>query len=125
MTIEDDIRRLAQRHAGREVPKPEAKAPFLIKGMGKRKGEDALIYIIPSHTGSRPHEKGITMSEFTSAISELRNSGELTRAWFNQNLHRCANEGSCNFTSIGGIFELLGLVVYAERGRYVSKKEGE
>jgi hypothetical protein len=120
MTI--DIRRIAKDFSGREIPKPEAKESFLIKGMGVRRGEDALIYTIPSHTGRRPYEKGITLSEFSSAFSELNSSGELTRSWFNKNLQQCAKEGGCNFTSIGGVFEMLGLAIYAERGRYVSTK---
>ena len=122
MTINDEIRRIAKDFVGREIPKPEAKKPFLIKGMGVRRGEDALIYTIPSHTGRKPYEKGITLSEFSSAYSELNRSGELTRTWFNKNLETCANEGACNFTSIGGIFEMIGLAIYGERGRYISTK---
>lgn len=122
MTIDTEIRRIAKEFSGREIPKPEAKEPFLIKGMGVRRGEDALIYTIPSHTGRNPYEKGITLSEFSLAFSELKRSGGLTRVWFNKNLDGCAKEGACNFTSIGGIFEMLGLATYAERGRYVSTK---
>ena len=66
-----------------------------------RRGQEALIYTIPSHTGGRPKEKGVTISEFESALTELNRTGELTRAWFNENLKACAKEGACNFTSIG------------------------
>lgn len=124
MTIEAEIHRIAETQAGNEIPKPEAKGAFLVKGLGTRRGESALIYTIPSHTGRRPHEKGITISEFSRALAELNESGEFTRAWFNENLAACAKEGACNFTSLGGVFEMLGLASYRERGRYVSRKRG-
>ena len=75
MLIANDIREIGSNSIGKEIPKPEAKKPFLIKGMGKRRGEEALIYTIPSHTGSHPYEKGITISEFCLALSELDRSG--------------------------------------------------
>ncbi len=106
--------------SGTEIPKPLAKKPFRIKGKGSRRGEEALIYTIPSHTGSKPYEKGVTVSEFALAQAELTRSGEFTRAWFKENLPSCAKEGACNFTTIGGVFELLGLARYEGRGRYVS-----
>lgn len=124
MTMAGDIRRIGVECAGHEIPKPAAKQPFRVKGMGRRRGEEALIYQIPSHTGRRPYEKGITLSEFSSAWSQLDQSGELTAAWFKTNLPSCAKEGSCNFTSIGGVFEMLGLAKYISRGRYVSTRLG-
>lgn len=104
---------------GTVIPKPEAKADFLVKGWGKRRGEPALIYLIPNHSdASKPHQKGITESEFEKAFSELLSSGAFTRHWFNQHLSNCAKEGACNFTTIGGIFDLLGEAVYLGRGAY-------
>lgn len=47
-SIFDHARRLP---AGTAIPKPEAKAEFRIKGPGRRRGETAIIYTIPSHTG--------------------------------------------------------------------------
>jgi hypothetical protein len=120
INIADDVISLASQAPGSEIPKPNALAPFLIKGMGTRRGEAALIYMIPSHTGRRPYEKGITFSEFTLAHAELERSGEFTTKWFKTHLAGCAKEGSCNFTSIGGVLEMLGLARYSARGRYVS-----
>jgi hypothetical protein len=119
--IHDDIRVLASRF-GDEIPKPEAKAPFRIKGMGTRRGEPALIYTIPSHTRAKPYEKGVTLSEFSKALSQLKNNGSFERSWFSRNLPECAKEGSCNFTTIGGVLELLGIAKYQERGRYVTRE---
>lgn len=118
--IADKIRALAEQSIGIEIPKPVAKAPFRIKGIGKRRREEALTYLIPSHSPRTSHYiKGITLSEFEKAYSELISSKKLTRKWFNLELQDCAKEGACNFTTIGGIFQLLGLAKYKERGIYV------
>ena len=101
------------------IPKPEATADFRVKGWGKRRGEPALIYTIPNHRdSSKPYEKGVTESEFTAAYDRLISNGELRREWFNTNLAACAKEGGCNFTTIGGIFQIIGIASYAERGVY-------
>jgi hypothetical protein len=69
--------------AGTAIPKPEAKSDFLVKGVGRRSGETALIYLIPNHGNpAKPHQKGVTVSEWTQACNQLCESGEFTRAWF-------------------------------------------
>lgn len=106
---------------GTTIPKPESKEVFKIKGLGKRREEKALIYYIPNHNDSdKPYQKGITVSEFETAYLQLVNNGELSRSWFNENLSQCAKEGTCNFTTVGGIFELLDLAEY-KPGKYVKK----
>ncbi|WP_104398967.1 hypothetical protein [Vibrio penaeicida] len=116
--MENDIRNLAL-ETGRVIPKPEAKADFLIKGVGKRRGEDALIYRIPSHSKKAPfYEKGVTFFEFNLAYDQLLETGQFTREWFNENLAACAKEGACNFTTIGGVFSLLGEAKYAYKATY-------
>jgi hypothetical protein len=103
--------------------KPDANADFKIKGWGKRRNSPALIYLIPNHkTPEKPYQKGITEQELEDAYTELTASGEFTREWFNQNLTACAEEGPCNFTTIGGIFEILGVAQYSDRGVYVKTK---
>jgi len=104
---------------GTVIPKPEAKGDFVVKAWGRRRGERSLIYSIPNHRNpGRPYEKGITETEFERAYEELRSSGELTRTWFAKNLPGCAKEGSCNYTTLGGIFELPGEAMYSSRGVY-------
>lgn len=94
------------------------KSNFIVKGYGKRRGENALIYQIPNHKNlSKHNEKGINESEWIAAYNQLM-KGDFTRDWFKDNLSACAKEGSCNFTTIGGIFEELGLAKYAGRGKY-------
>jgi hypothetical protein len=105
--------------AGVLIPKPRARSDFIVKGWGMRRGEQALIHTIPNHKNpTKPHTKGITRSEWDHSFGQLSNAGELTRSWFNQNLPACAKEGACNFTTIGGIFELLGHAKYEGRGGY-------
>ncbi|EGQ7932288.1 hypothetical protein VCSRO25_3555 [Vibrio cholerae] len=116
--MENYIRDLAL-EKGRVIPKPEAKADFVIKGIGKRRGEDALIYRIPSHSEKAPYyEKGITISEFGLAHNQLLKTGQFTRSWFNENLSACAREGACNFTTIGGVFCMLGIAEYTSKATY-------
>ena len=101
------------------IPKPEADDEFTIKGWGDRNGEIALVYFIPNRSNpEKPHEKAITVSEWEQAQRQLDTTGEFTKTWFSQNMPRCTKEGSCNFTTIGGIFTLLGFAVYSQRGVY-------
>lgn len=107
---------------GVRIPKPETTNDFLVKGWGSRRGVRALIYTIPNHkTPTKPHEKGITTTEWRQAFSCLSVTGELSRSWFNQAMLGCAKEGPCNFTTIGGVFQLLGYATH-ERGLYRSTK---
>lgn len=109
--------------SGMTIPKPDAKADFRIKGWGKRRGNPALIYFIPNHkTPENPYQKGITEQELEDAYTSLIASGKFTREWFHKNLSECAFEGGCNFTTIGGIFELLGVARYSNRGVYLRTK---
>ncbi|WP_338845376.1 hypothetical protein V8J88_16815 [Massilia sp. W12] len=101
------------------IPKPEAKSDFKVKAWGKRRGEKALVYWIPNHKNpGQPYAKGVTESEFRQAFAELSGSGVLTREWVNEHLPACAKEGGCNFTTIGGVFVLLGLAKYAKKATY-------
>lgn len=105
--------------SGMCIPKPEAKADFYVKNWGRRRGEPALIYSIPNHRSpGKGLAKGITESEFVQAYAELQLSGKFTRTWFNGHLAKCAKEGGCNFTTIGGVFEILGEAKYSSRGVY-------
>jgi hypothetical protein len=115
--IKEKIR--AEIQPGMVIPKPDAKAYFKVKGWGMRRNASALIYTIPNHKiPSKPYQKGITTEEFEKAYAQLKTSGEFTREWFNRALPLCAREGGCNFTTIGGIFELLGVAKYSDRGMY-------
>jgi hypothetical protein len=117
------IRKIAP--PGTVIPKPAAKGQFRVKGNGMRRGEDAIIYTIPNHSDpNRPHQKGVTASELERAHDQLTGSGEFTHEWWSQHLPACAREGSCNFTSIGGFFVLLGDAEYEGRGVYRQMSKG-
>lgn len=104
---------------GTIIPRPLSKKAFVIKTWGHRRGERALIYFIPNNRdNNRPYEKGIAESEFEQAYRELMKRGRFTHSWFNENLRRCAKEGPCNFTLIGGVFEILKLSKYVKKGIY-------
>lgn len=104
---------------GTKIPKPEARADFFVKKVwGVRRGERALVYTIPNHkTPTKPYQKGVTVSEWVAAFEHLMEAGDLTRSWFEQSMPACAEEGGCNFTTIGGVFELLGYAEYDRGGR--------
>ena len=116
-TVLADIERVVR--PGTVIPKPQAKADFIFKRWGKRRGEHAFIYTIPNHkTPTNPYEKGITDSEWEQAAEHLMSAGNFTRSWFEQSMTPCAKEGGCNFTTVGGIFELIGYAVYDSPGVY-------
>lgn len=113
----DEILRVTPK--GTVVPKPRARGEYIIKGLGKRRGEKALIYTIPNHKNpQKPYEKGVTVSEIQEAYAQLIASGTFTRQWFEKNLPECNAEGGCNFTTIGGLFVLLGEAAYEGAGTY-------
>lgn len=106
--------------SGIAIPKPDSTEPHRVKGWGVRRGEPALIYQMPNHRNpDKPHERGITESEWQAAWATLQHSKEPSRFWFETKLPACNAEGGCNFTTIGGVFVLLGEAAY-ERGRYVA-----
>lgn len=109
--------------SGTVIPKPESKADFIVKGWGVRRGEPALIYTIPNHSNpSKPYQKGVTISEWQKVYDHILGGGIFDRDWFIKHLPKNAKEDPCNFTTIGGIFQLLNLVVY-ERGKYFLRRQ--
>jgi len=82
-------------------------------------GEYAQVYEIPPRTRRQtPVEKRIPESVFKSAATELRSRGCLTRQWFCDTFPDLAAHDPCTFTTLGGVFELLGEVEYARAGVY-------
>ena len=40
---------------------------YTVKGLGKSRGEDALVYLVPSRNGRKPSEKRVRSSEWEVA----------------------------------------------------------
>jgi hypothetical protein len=124
----DLISRLERLTPGTVIPKPEARSEIRIKGWGKRRGEKAPIYFIPknSRNGDYPsrgeaqgsYQQGVTSGEWEQAFRQLHATGSFTHKWFVARMPRCADEGSCNFTTIGGLLSLLGLAACDRGGVY-------
>jgi hypothetical protein len=113
----DEILRVTTK--GTIIPKPRPRGEYVIKGLGKRRGEKALIYTIPNHKNPhKPYEKGVTASELEQSYAQLVASGTFTRQWFVKTLPESNAEGPCNFTTIGGLFVLLGKAAYEGAGAY-------
>jgi hypothetical protein len=109
---------LTQIPSGTAIPKPSAKRQFTFRGEGKVRDERGVIYSIPNHKNpDKPGQKGIAVSQLRRAFDQLR-TGQLTRAWWNKNVRHNANEGGCNFTTVGGIFVLLKEAKYVRPGVY-------
>ncbi len=78
-----------------------------------------MVYRIPARRGTKKaSEKRITASAFEQAFDVLQATGQITRRWFAQHLPDLERDGTCNFTTVGGVFELLGEVRYVEPGVY-------
>jgi hypothetical protein len=115
----DVLRDVEALPVGTPIPKPMSADNSKLVRWGKRRSEQALIYSMPNHKNpSKPHEKGVTISELNQAYNQLTNVGSFSRRWFNENMADCKSEGSCNFTTIGGVFQLVGVGEYESAGRY-------
>ena len=124
LSFEELTQKIKSLPAGTVIPKPESEKDFTVKGVGMRRGEEALIYRIPTNNLEKypnGHEKGVTFTEFYKAYTVLQETSSFTREWFNENLPECAKDGGCNFTTIGGIFKLLGIAAYSKSGTYTRK----
>ena len=104
---------------GTLIPKPVTEAEHRVTGWGVRRGERALIYSMPNHSNpARPHAKGVTVSDWEQAYEQLMLTGKFEYSWFISAMPECFKIGPCNFTTIGGVFTLLGIAERSARGIY-------
>lgn len=104
---------------GTQIPKPRSTEIYTVVRWGKSRGEEALVYQIPAKHGTiKPSEKRVTVSAFRKAFDILQKSGKITRSWFAQEFPKLESDGSCNFTTLGGVFVLIGEAWYARPGEY-------
>lgn len=111
----DIMRRVPE---GTPIPKPQG-GSSIVKGFCERRGEPALVYSI-NQKAAKPSNKAVTRSEWVQAFVQLRDTGALTRPWFKAAMPERAERDPCNFTTIGGVFVLLGYAVSSGRGAYRS-----
>ena len=101
------------------IPKPLSKQVYVVVGWGRSRGEEALVYRLPPKPNTKKAStKRIPASVFEEANKELRGTGQITRVWFQRSFPVVDADGDCNFTTLGGVFELLGRAVYARPGVY-------
>ena len=102
------------------IPKPDTDREYRVLGWGVRRGERALVYTIPNRRNPlRPYTKGVTISDWEQAYGQLMSNGSLEYSWFRSKMAACCKSAPCNFTTIGGVFVLLGIAVRQGRGVYL------
>jgi hypothetical protein len=105
------------------IPKPQSTQAYEVVGWRMSRGEEAVVYRIPMQPGTRKaSEKRIQASAFVRAFEVLTDAGEITRSWFKREFPELQADGTCNFTTLGGIFELLGEARYVRPGIYRATK---
>jgi len=104
---------------GITIPKPYSKGKYIVERWGISREEEALVYSIPKRPATKSQSmKRIRGSDFQAAYKVLNETGLFKSTWFDKYLPQCAKDGRCNFTTIGGIFELIGDAKYIQKGVY-------
>ena len=119
--IIERIKKIAR--PGTKIPKPKSTEEYIIVRWGKSRGEEALVYQLPMKpTSKKPSEKRLTISAFKKGYEVLIHKGEISYSWFKKEFPNLEKDGSCNFTTLGGIFALLGEANYEHSGIYKRKQ---
>jgi len=111
---------------GTKIPRSRAQEPYLFIRWGRSRGEEALVFQIPTRPGTKkPSEKRIPRSVFEESHKTLLEHGLITCAWFVDTFPEVGKDGLCTFTAVGGVFELLKLATKTNPGiyRYVHAKD--
>ena len=117
--IQQHVERLVRAKA--IVPKPQSTETYRLVRIGKSRGARALIYELPKRPESkRVSTKRIPLSVFEECANQLSGTGSLTRTWFIDHYPKLESDGTCNFTTVGGVLQLLGLALYSRPGEYTS-----
>ena len=103
------------------VPKPLSSGTCRLLRIGESRGARALVYELPKRPESkRASTKRIPLSVFEECADRLSDTGSFTRTWFAEHYPKLESDGTCNFTTVGGILQLLGLALYSGSGEYNS-----
>ncbi len=93
---------------GTRIPRP--RKDTVIIDYRYIKGVECLSYRIGSDD-----EGQLTKMDFDIAYSKLMNQSSITRDWF----YATRNTKPCDYTTLGGIFILLGIATYIGKGTYI------
>jgi len=75
-----------------------------------RVADDGFTYKI----GNNGNYKKVLYTEVEAAIKECELNGAINREWYERVFSKRATSNPCNFTSIGGVLQELGYVVYKD-----------
>ena len=97
---------------GTRIPKPGSDRRYEIKGWVSVNGEERIAYTVAN--------KAIPISWLRKSLGELSRTGRLESAWFRRAFYKGKDLGGCNFTTVGGLFQLIGIAKYSRPGVYVA-----
>jgi hypothetical protein len=97
---------------GTSIPKVESTRNHQIKDWSFKGTKESFSYTVAS--------KSMRVSWIRGCFEELGKTGELRTAWFRESFYDGEDLGGCNFTTIGGLFILIGIAKRARKGLYVS-----
>lgn len=100
------------------IPKPNTSARILKVAVANIHGEekDSFYYSIGSSK-----KKPVPFDTLYAAYQRLTETGTFSRAWYKETFPVEVADCPCNFTTIGGVFIVLGFAEYMENGVYRRK----
>ncbi len=118
--IQQHVERLVREKA--IVPKPQSTETYRLVRIGKSRGARALVYELPKRPESkRVSTKRIPLPVIEECAHRLFCTGSIKRTWFAEHYPQLESDGTCNFTTVGGVLQLLGLARYSGLGEYATR----
>ena len=102
-------------NVGINIPKPENRPCIII--CIQENNENCFLKYSTGNSG-----KIVSKAEFRGAYKVLETCC-FTKKWYTENFHKQSKNKSCNYTTIGGIFILLGIAEYIPKGKYRLRKQ--
>ena len=100
------------------IPKPHTNTRILKIAVTNINGEDKDGF---SYSVGISEEKAVPFDTLYAAYQRLIGTGILLRAWYNETFPKEAANRPCNFTTIGGVFVVLGFAEHMGNGVYRRK----
>ena len=98
------------------IPKPESGHVFI-----EKIGTTKIVETEKEGFQYSENRKYVPFETLFLCYKELLVSGELKTEWFKKTFPNEYKGRPCNFTTIGGVFELLNIATYKSRGVYIKK----